>query len=125
MNASSFRALEFETIRGLLLSHAGSARGKARLEGLTPATDPGRVREGLQITLEAASLLAAHGRQPYHDLPEIEEALAGSKVEGMHLEPAQLRDVASFLEGATEIVKRVAALEAAPRLSRRASLVLA
>lgn len=107
----------------MLLSHAGAERAKARLRALRPASDPARVKDALETTVEAVQLLEAMGRQPYHDLPEIEEALAGARVRGMHLEPAQLRDVASFIEGAAEIAKCVAACEAAPRLAGRAALV--
>ena len=34
MNANTFRTLEFDTIRALLLSYAGSPVGKARLAAL-------------------------------------------------------------------------------------------
>jgi DNA mismatch repair protein MutS2 len=123
VNPSSFRALEFEAIRGLLLALAGSARGGARLRALQPATEPASVREALETTLEAAALLAAHGRQPFHDLPDVDLNVEAARVQGMHLEPIQLLDVASFAEGAFEIAARVAAHPAAPRLSRRAALV--
>ncbi len=124
MNPSSFRALEFETVRGLLLSYAGSAGAKERLLTLLPDTHPGRVREALQTTVEAVALLASVGRQPYHDLPEIGESLAAARVRGLHLEPLQLRDVASFIEGAAEIGRLVSACEQAPRLARQASLIV-
>ena len=44
MNSNTFRTLEFEAIRALVLSHAGSAAGQARVEALTPHTEPGAVR---------------------------------------------------------------------------------
>ncbi len=123
LNASSLRALEFETIRGLLVSYAGSARGRARLQALAPSGDAGRVREALQTAVEAVALLSVVGREPYHDLPEVDDALAAAKVSGMHLEPAQLRDVASFIEGAAGIARSVAACLESPRLARRAALI--
>jgi DNA mismatch repair protein MutS2 len=123
LNATSLRALEFETIRGLLASYAGSARGRARLQALAPSTDAGRVQEALHTAVEAVTLLGVVGRQPYHDLPDVETALVAAKVGGMHLEPTQLRDVASFIEGAAEIARSVAARSEAPRLAARASRV--
>ena len=73
------------------------------------------------MTTEAAAVLRTVGAQPYHDLPDMTEVAPASKVVGLHLEPAVLADVASFIEGATEIAGCVARIEAAPRLARLAS----
>ena len=123
MNGNTFRTLEFATIRALVLSHAGSAPGRARIEGLRPLTEPGLVREAVGRTSEGVALLRRVGRQPYHDLPDVLALLPTSRVEGMHLEPRELADVASFIEGGTEIASRVARVEEAPGLGGRASRV--
>ncbi|HYN03517.1 MAG TPA: MutS2/Smr-associated SH3 domain-containing protein, partial [Vicinamibacteria bacterium] len=67
------------------------------------------------------ALLRVVGRQPYHDLPDPAEALAGARVRGAHLEPRALADLASFIEGGIEIARRVAGVDGTPRLSRLAS----
>jgi DNA mismatch repair protein MutS2 len=123
VNGNTFRTLEFETIRALVLSHAGSGPGRARIEGLRPLTEPGSVREAVGRTSEGVALLRRLGRQPYHDLPDVLELLPTARVEGMHLEPRELADVASFIEGGTEIAGRVARVEEAPGLAGRASRV--
>ena len=123
MNGNTFRTLEFDAIRALVSSHAGSAAGQERLQRLAPSTDAGEVRSGLVRTREAVSLLLAPGRQPYHDLPDVAGMLAAARVEGVTLEPRQLLDVASFIEGGVEIARQVAGAEGAPGLSRRASEV--
>ncbi|HSB61980.1 MAG TPA: endonuclease MutS2, partial [Vicinamibacteria bacterium] len=66
-------------------------------------------------------LLRALGRQPYHDLPDVTETLAASRVSGLHLEPRALLDVASFVEGGAEIAQRVGAADGVPGLSHLAS----
>ncbi len=121
MNANSLKALEFDSIRALLLQQAGSVEGRARLEGLRPLTEAPAVREALARTSEGVGLLRAVGRQPYHDLPDPADALAGARVRGAHLEPAVLADLASFIEGGVEITRRVARVDGAPRLARLAS----
>jgi DNA mismatch repair protein MutS2 len=121
VNANSFKALEFDRIRTLLLQQAGSALGRARLEALQPLTEPSQVREALARTGEGVTLLRAVGRQPYHDLPDPAEALAGARVRGTHLDPRTLLDLASFIEGGVEIARRVARVEGTERLSRLAS----
>ena len=123
MNANTFRTLEFETVRALLLSHAGSAAGRDRVRTLSPLTTPGEVREALERTAEGVVLLRTLGRQPYHDLPDLTELLPAARVEGVHLEPLALLDVASFVEGGCEIAQRVARAENAPGLARDASVV--
>jgi DNA mismatch repair protein MutS2 len=123
LNGNTFRTLEFDAIRTLVVQHAGSAAGRERLHRLTPSTDVHAVRSSLLRTREAVALLRAPGRQPYHDLPDVAELLAAARVEGVALEPRQLLDVASFIEGGVEIARQVARAEGAPGLSRRASEV--
>jgi DNA mismatch repair protein MutS2 len=123
VNANSFKTLEFESIRALLLQQAGSEEGRARLRALRPLEDAGDVREALARTGEGVTLLRALGRQPYHDLPDPAPILAGARVRGAHLEPRALADLASFIEGGGEIASRVTRVEAIPRLARLASSV--
>jgi DNA mismatch repair protein MutS2 len=121
MNSNTFRTLEFEAIRALVLSHAGSAAGRDRVQALTPHTETGAVRAALSRTTEGTAVLRALGRQPYHDLPDIAPALQEAGVAGTFLEPLALSDVASFIEGSIEIGQRVARAEGAPELARLAA----
>ncbi len=123
LNAHTFRNLEFEKIRALLLEQAGAARGRELLLALRPEADVRVVREALAITTEGVRLLAVLGRQPYHDLPHVADLLAQARVSGLHLEPLALMAVASFIEGGTDIAYRAARVAGAPRLAGRASLV--
>jgi DNA mismatch repair protein MutS2 len=122
LNGHTFRALEFDRIRSLLVLRAGSAEGRVRLEGLQPLTEPGAVGEALARTAEGRRLLETLGREPYQDLPDPAEALTRARVQGAHLEPRELLDLASFIEGGVEIVRRIGRSdEDAPRLARLAS----
>jgi DNA mismatch repair protein MutS2 len=122
LNANTFRVLEFDRIRDLLVQRAGSPSGRVRLEGLQPLTDPEAVRESLARTAEGRRLLQTQGREPYQDLPDPSEAVARARVQGAHLDPRELLDLASFIEGGVEIGRRIArADEDAPRLARLAS----
>jgi DNA mismatch repair protein MutS2 len=123
MNAQTLRTLEFEPIRRLVLSHTGSAEGRARILALEPLRDVPSVREALALTGEAVALVRAPGRQPYHDLPDLGAILPAASVAGVHLEPLALSDVASFIEGAVDIAARVARAEGAAHLARLASTV--
>jgi DNA mismatch repair protein MutS2 len=81
------------------------------------------VRRSLVRTTEGVGILEAIGRQPYHDLPDLTEILPAACVSGLHLEPSALLDVASFIEGGSEIARRIAAVPAAPAMAHRASQV--
>jgi len=83
----------------------------------------GAVREALQRTSEGVALHRAAGRQPYHDLPDLGEILPAARVDGLHLEPGALLDVASFIEGSVEISSRLSRVEAAPTLAHLAGQV--
>ncbi len=120
VNSNSYRTLEFETIRQLVLSYAGSAGGRERIEALAPHVEAGAVLGALRRTTEAVRIIEAVGRQPYHDLPDVAGHLAASRVRGLHLEPRDLSDVASFIESANEIGRRVAQVTGAPGLARLA-----
>jgi DNA mismatch repair protein MutS2 len=123
LNGNSFRTLEFEAIQALVLSHAGSAAGRSLLQRLSPSTDISEVRTRLVRTREALAIFRTLGRQPYHDLPDVANMIAAARVEGVTLEPRQLLDVASFIEGGVEIARAVARSEGAPGLAQRASQV--
>ncbi len=88
-----------------------------------PLTEVAAVREALGLTSEGVRVLMTLGRQPYHDLPDVAAILPAARVQGLHLEPLALSDVASFIECAVEIARRVARHEVAPRLAHRASQV--
>jgi DNA mismatch repair protein MutS2 len=123
MNRNTFRTLEFDSVRRWLVSYAGSAGGRTRLEALTPLTHAAAVREALRLTTEARTLLASAGRQPYHDLPDVSEVLPKAGWKDFALEPRELLDLASFAHGATEIGRAVARSEVTPALSLRAQRI--
>ncbi len=123
MNGNTFRILEFESVRQLLLGHVGSAPGRAHARALRPLQEASLVRAALRRTSEGCALLSGVGRQPYHDLPDLAEILPAARVAGLHLEPGALLDVASFIEGAVEISRQVARWEGAPSLAHLAGQV--
>src|SRR5687768_6475592 len=100
VNSNTYRTLEFETIRALVLGFTGSASGRSQIEALAPHTSPQAVKAALGRTSEAVQILQKIGRQPYHDLPDVGGFLTASRVRGLHLEARDLGDVATFIEGA-------------------------
>jgi DNA mismatch repair protein MutS2 len=97
VNDHTFRALEFDSIREMLRVRAGSLPGRDRVSALGPRTTRSQVEEALDLTSEARTALAAVGRQPYHDLPQLDALLPATRAEGAHLEAAGLLDMATFI----------------------------
>lgn len=119
MNRNTFRTLEFERIRELLSLEAGSNSGRERARSLSPSTTPAEVKGALQLTKEGVKLLAALGLQPYRDLPDLGPLLPLLGIEGSHVEPRSLFEVASFIDGSGEIARSTMSEEAlAPALAR-------
>jgi DNA mismatch repair protein MutS2 len=123
MNRNTFRTLEFDAIRRWLWTYAGSEGGRQRVEALEPMVEAGAVREALRTTSEARKALETMGRQAYHDLPDVAPLLPRTTSRGFALEPRELLDVASFADGATDIGRRLARAEEAPRIARRAQRI--
>jgi DNA mismatch repair protein MutS2 len=122
MNRNTFRTLEFDAVRRWLLTHAGSPAGRQRIEALAPATNADAAREALRTTTEARRVLETAGRQPYHDLPDVEALLPKTTWQGFALEPRELLDVASFADGATEIGRHLVRTDA-QRIATRAQRI--
>ena len=96
MHAGALRALEFHRIVDAVCRFAQTPMGAARLTGLSPLTDPGRVARALSASSEAARFLAENplGVQAPTGFEDVLQALS---VEGRALEPTQLLALATFL----------------------------
>ena len=88
---------------------------------LTPHTETGAVRAALCRTTEG-TVRPPRARPPAVPRPAGRRPSSCPRRagEGLHLEPLALLDVASFIDGAIEIARRVAPAEGAPELSRLA-----
>jgi DNA mismatch repair protein MutS2 len=115
-------ALEFGAVIALLERRAGSAGGRARVARCPPAADAAGVREALAVTGEARELLRRAGRQPFHLLPEIKDAVGRARIRGSRLEPEELLDLARFVEVSVAIADALDAFPS-PRLSALVSRV--
>ncbi len=112
MQPGALRALEFDRVVEALASFALTPLGEARLNRLSPSTDPARVAELLSATTETVRYLTSNAtislRAPA-ELPQVLDALA---IEGRMLEPQALLALADFLDSVDDTragIRRMAA----------------
>ena len=98
MRPGGLRALEFDRIVAAVRSFALTPTGAARLNALTPATEPGEVRESLAATTETVGYLADNPVFPLRAPEDLEDLLGLLNVDGRALEPARLLALADYLE---------------------------
>jgi DNA mismatch repair protein MutS2 len=123
VNDHTFRALEFDSIREMLRARAGSPPGRSRVGALRPYVTRAEVREAQELTSEARTVLSVVGRQPYHDLPELDALLPATRAEGAHLEAVGLLDMATFIAVTSDIARAISQVSSAPRLAGLAGTV--
>lgn len=132
MPFSSSELLQFDELKELLASYAGSGAGKQRMLDCEPQTDRPAVESDLSETSEAIAYLrdaaspqkAAAGatiRLRFDQLREIESPLRLLRVEGARLEGREILDIFHTLSLAGEYRALLTAVaDRCPRLSRRA-----
>jgi DNA mismatch repair protein MutS2 len=106
------RALEFDAVLELVASHAVSAGGAALLSDSTPLADPAAISTLQDGVEEVSRHLVEQGRLLPGALPDPRPALAVLAVEGMRVEAAALRDLASAVAVAADLKARILRLPA-------------
>lgn len=90
---SAFEKLEFTKVLSYISNYCITEKGKSRILSLIPLTDQEDItRTGKQIT-EAKDILTKHANPPIDFLPDIEEILSQSAIEGALLESKKILEV--------------------------------
>jgi DNA mismatch repair protein MutS2 len=121
--ADPLRVLEFDAVLEMLRRRIRSSIGRQCVAQIRPLGDLESVRSALEMTRQAACLLATEGSLPYENLPDVDDVFAAAKTVGGRLEPTQLTTVAALIELANEVRDIVAACENAPQLASLAGTI--
>ncbi|MFZ0734570.1 MAG: endonuclease MutS2 [Candidatus Sulfotelmatobacter sp.] len=99
---TSARVLEFEALRELLRGYASSPSGQSRVTALSPSTDHDWIADQQALTSEIREFRRVGGRFDFSGLVEISPLVEKSRIAGVALETAEIRDVILVVDRAAE-----------------------
>jgi len=99
---TSSRVLEFEALRVLLRGYASSPLGQSRVAALSPSTDHDWIAHQQALTTEIREFRRVGGRFDFFGLVEIAPLVEKSRIAGVALETAEIRDVILVVDRAAE-----------------------
>ena len=99
---ASQRVLEFDQLRDLVRGYATSPLGQARVEALQPTADRDWVERQHRLTAEIRQFLKAGSRFDFNGLLDLSKLLDKARIQGVALEPAELRDILALADRADE-----------------------
>ncbi len=94
--------LEFDRMRELLAVYAASPLGQSRIAALTPSGDRGWIERQQQLTEELRGYLRSGGKFDFYGLLDPTALIHKSKIKGAALELAEIRDVLSLADRASQ-----------------------
>ena len=99
MDSSVLSTLEYCKVQSMLAGRTGSVMGRELAEALTPSSDFATVKERLEETGEASSILSAAANVPLGGIRDIRSSLKRAEINAV-LEPHELLPVGSTLYAA-------------------------
>ncbi|SFC56462.1 DNA mismatch repair protein MutS2 [Bacillus sp. OV322] len=96
MHAKALKTLEFDKIKGQLLTFASSSIGKEKAEQLTPSADFTEVLKWQEETDEAANVIRLKGNVPLGGIFDIRPHAKRAQIGGM-LSPMELMEISSTI----------------------------
>lgn len=98
MNDQTFKTLEYDQLRTLLMRAAQTPMGKARLDALTPFAELEALREALIAVSECVQLRNRGVSWSFADLPDPTNEISLLRVVGATLEPIAILEIARLCE---------------------------
>ena len=99
---TSARALEFDSMREVLRAYAYSSLGQAKIAALAPSGDGTWIAGQQQLTAEIREYLRVGARFEFSGLLDPRALLEKSRIEGVALETAEIRDILLVADRADE-----------------------
>ena len=96
------RVLEFDQLRDLVCGYASSPLGQARVNALQPTADRTWVERQHRLAAEVRQYLKTGARFEFGGLMDAGELLEKSRIQGVALEPEEIRDILTVADRADE-----------------------
>jgi len=99
---SSARVLEFDALRELLRGYCSSPLGQSRVAELSPSTDRDWIERQQTLASEIREFRRVGGNFDFFGLSDIASLLHKSRISGAALETAEIRDIITMVDRASE-----------------------
>jgi len=99
---SSTRVLEFDALRELLRGYCSSPLGQSRVAELSPSTDRDWIERQQTLASEIREFRRVGGNFDFFGLSDIASLLHKSRISGAALETAEIRDIITMVDRASE-----------------------
>ena len=99
---TSARALEFDSMREMLRAYAYSPLGQAKIAALAPPGDAAWIERQQQLASEIREFLRVAGHFEFSGLLDPTALVEKSRIEGVALETAEIRDILLVADRADE-----------------------
>ncbi len=107
MNTKVLHTLEYNKIIDRLLDHAATSLGKAHIERLLPTRNLDEVKDWLQDTDEASTVVRLKGMAPFGGVHDVGGSLRRAQINGV-LNASELLDIASTVSGGRKLKRFLA-----------------
>jgi len=99
---SSTRVLEFDALRELLRGYCSSPLGQSRVAELSPSTDRDWIERQQTLASEIREFRRVGGNFDFFGLSDIASLLHKSRISGAALETAEIRNIITMVDRASE-----------------------
>jgi len=99
---TSFRVLEFESLRDLLRGYTSSPLGEDRVSRLAPSVDRSWIEQQQELTVEIREFRRVGGRFEFSGLLDVVPLVEKSRIAGAALETTEIRDIILVVDRAAE-----------------------
>ncbi|HYY69155.1 MAG TPA: endonuclease MutS2 [Terriglobales bacterium] len=99
---TSTRALEFDSLREILRAYVHSPLGQCKIAELIPSSDRAWIERQQQLTSEIRDFLRVGGRFEFFGLLDPTALVEKSRIEGVALQTAEIRDIIAMADRADE-----------------------
>jgi DNA mismatch repair protein MutS2 len=99
---TSFRVLEFESLRDLLRGYTSSPLGADRVSRLAPSVDRSWIEQQQELTVQIREFRRVGGRFEFSGLLDVVPLVEKSRIAGAALETTEIRDIILVVDRAAE-----------------------
>lgn len=103
ISAGSIEKLEFQKILATISRFTSTEKGGELVKNIVPLTSPDHVKKEALLVSEAKLLLIEHEAPPIEFIPNLDEPIAVSRIDGQMLDSKKILDILKLLTGSRRI----------------------